>query len=412
MIGDKSHVAYGFEETSGAYRLVLDGSTCIFTKEYDPTRICSEMAGKLARLLVDDGAEVKAGDAIVELEVMKMYLSLKSPEDGKIHFERSEGSKLEPGDLIARLDLADPTKVKKSERYSGVIPDSLSSKSSIKTKKPHLCLRDSLQTLHSVMKGFAVSMKSIEDSVKMLSISAQDPMLPVVELEEALSTLSGRLPGPLSNAMRKLCDEFRAAVTNSQSQIDAMAEKDRLDAIPVLFQLHTSDLPAREVATMRTNASVLLELPQRFGSKSAPRLVQEIVRLLSEYVRVERLSGDKKMRIDERFKMLRETPSISTKDLYSIGLAHLSSSRRMRLVEMLLKRLAPEGGEKLSDQSESVASPVRRERNFLKCTRFTHQQLEHQQHTGTQRDRVSHGTYHALLDSETDFAETETSFLR
>ena len=68
---------YGFEETSGAYRLVLDGSTCIFTKEYDPTRLCSEMAGKLARLLVEDGAEVKAGDAIVELEVMKMYLSLK-----------------------------------------------------------------------------------------------------------------------------------------------------------------------------------------------------------------------------------------------------------------------------------------------------------------------------------------------
>ena len=342
------------------YRLVLDGSTCIFTKEYDPTRLCSEMQGKLVRLLVEDGAEVKAGEAIVELEVMKMYLSLKSPEDGKIHFERSEGSKLEPGDLIARLDLADPTKVKKAELYSGVIPDSLSSKSSIKTKnKPHLCLRDALQTLQSVMKGFAVSAKSIEDSVKMLSISTQDPMLPVVELEEALSTLSGRLPGPLSNAMRKLCDEFRDAVTNSQSKIDAMAEKDRLDAIPVLFQLHTSDLPPREVATMRTNASVLLELPQRFGSKSAPRIVQEIVRLLSEYVRVERLSGDKKMRIDERFKMLRETPSITTKDLYSIGLAHLSSSRRMRLVEILLKHLTPEEGEKLSDQSENVASPVR-----------------------------------------------------
>ena len=70
-------------------------------------------------------------------------------------------------------------------------------------------------------------------------------------------------------------------------------------------------------------------------------------------------NGDKKMRIDERFKMLRETPSITTKDLYSIGLAHLSSSRRMRLVEILLKHLTPEEGEKLSDQSENVASPVR-----------------------------------------------------
>jgi hypothetical protein len=211
------------------------------------------------------------------------------------------------------------------------------------------------------MKGFAVSNDTIEDSVKMLSISAQDPMLPVVELEEALSTLSGRLPGPLANAMNKLCSEFRSAVSNSQNEIDAVAEKDRLDAIPVLFQMHTSHLPPREVATMRTNASVLLELPQRFGSKSAPRLVQEIVRLLSEYVRVERLSGDKKMRSDERFKMLRENSTISTNDLYSIGLAHLSSKRRERLVEMLLKRLAPEQGEKLSDQSESVVTSVLRE---------------------------------------------------
>ena len=147
---------------------------------------------------------------------------------------REEGSKLEP-DLIARLDLADPTKVKKSERYSGVIPDSLSSKSGIKTKKPHLCLRDSLQTLHSVMKGLPCR-KSQSRTLSRCSISAQDPMLPVVELEEALSLR--RLPGPLSNALRKLRDEFRAAVTNSQSQIDAMAEKDRLDAIPVLFSSH------------------------------------------------------------------------------------------------------------------------------------------------------------------------------
>lgn len=68
LLGGKSHVAYAIEEPAGL-RLVLNGNTCIFTKEYDPTRLTTDVAGKLARCLVPEGAHLKKGEAFAEIEV-------------------------------------------------------------------------------------------------------------------------------------------------------------------------------------------------------------------------------------------------------------------------------------------------------------------------------------------------------
>jgi acetyl-CoA carboxylase / biotin carboxylase 1 len=125
-VNGKSHVAYAKQETGGSLRVILDGHTCIFTPEYDPTRLISSGAGKLARLLVADGSHLKKGDPYVEIEVMKMYMSLKTAESGTVHFQMSEGATLLPGDVIAIVKLDDPDKVVKSEKFMGqlgAVPD-------------------------------------------------------------------------------------------------------------------------------------------------------------------------------------------------------------------------------------------------------------------------------------------------
>ena len=71
------------------------------------------MAGKLARWLVEDGAAVAKGEAYAEVEVMKMFLSLRAPEAGKVHIQLSEGTVLEAGDLLATMELDDPSMVQK-----------------------------------------------------------------------------------------------------------------------------------------------------------------------------------------------------------------------------------------------------------------------------------------------------------
>ena len=151
-IKGKSHVAYSKQESGGNLRIILDGHTCIFTPEYDPTRLISSGAGKLARLLVADGSHLQKGDAYVEIEVMKMYMSLKTAEAGTVHFQMSEGASLLPGDIIAQVILDDPDKVVKSEKFLGQLTPASSQKDSEQNLQigdesagfalPHLVMRE------------------------------------------------------------------------------------------------------------------------------------------------------------------------------------------------------------------------------------------------------------------------------
>ena len=44
LVGDRSHVVYASDSPSGM-RLVIDGATCLFSKEYDPTKVCIAAGG-------------------------------------------------------------------------------------------------------------------------------------------------------------------------------------------------------------------------------------------------------------------------------------------------------------------------------------------------------------------------------
>ena len=64
VLGSRSHTAYA-KDVSAGLRMVIDGKTCLFPKEYDPSHLRAEMAGKLTRFLAEDGATLKAGDPCV-----------------------------------------------------------------------------------------------------------------------------------------------------------------------------------------------------------------------------------------------------------------------------------------------------------------------------------------------------------
>jgi acetyl-CoA carboxylase/biotin carboxylase 1 len=113
-VNGKSLVVYA-QTNAGFFRIILDGHTCIFTPEYDPTKLLSNVAGKLARLLVQDGEHLNAGDAYVEIEVMKMYMPLRVNESGVVRFRLSEGATLAPGEVIATMELDDSDRVVSAE---------------------------------------------------------------------------------------------------------------------------------------------------------------------------------------------------------------------------------------------------------------------------------------------------------
>jgi biotin carboxyl carrier protein len=70
-----------------------------------PAAVQSPMPGKVVKLLVAVGDEVKSGQGVVVVEAMKMENELKAPRDGKVKaIAVKEGQAVEAGQTLASLD--------------------------------------------------------------------------------------------------------------------------------------------------------------------------------------------------------------------------------------------------------------------------------------------------------------------
>jgi len=86
---------------------------------FDPSELRTDVTGKVVRYLQESGSEVSAGKPYVEVEAMKMIIPIKATETGKITHNLSPGSVISAGDLLASLELKDPSKVKKIGTFEG-----------------------------------------------------------------------------------------------------------------------------------------------------------------------------------------------------------------------------------------------------------------------------------------------------
>lgn len=74
------------------------GDSSAGAKAKKGARIKSQMPGKIVRILVQAGAEVKKGQSLLVMEAMKMENEIKSPQDGVIKAVKvAEGQAVESG---------------------------------------------------------------------------------------------------------------------------------------------------------------------------------------------------------------------------------------------------------------------------------------------------------------------------
>jgi biotin carboxyl carrier protein len=70
--------------------------------EAGPQKITAPMPGKIVRVMVAVGDEVKAGQGVIVMEAMKMQNEMKSPKGGRVQkILTSEGLTVNPGDTLA-----------------------------------------------------------------------------------------------------------------------------------------------------------------------------------------------------------------------------------------------------------------------------------------------------------------------
>ena len=73
--------------------------------DHGPKKITAPMPGKVARLLVREGDEVKPGAGVAVVEAMKMQNEIKSPKKGTVQkILVGEGATVNAGDVLAIVE--------------------------------------------------------------------------------------------------------------------------------------------------------------------------------------------------------------------------------------------------------------------------------------------------------------------
>jgi len=86
---------------------------------FDPSELRSEFNGKVLRYVVPEGGTVQKGEAYVELEAMKMVMPLKAGAAGQVKHLKGPGSIVAAGELLARLQLDDPSSAPQLGMFTG-----------------------------------------------------------------------------------------------------------------------------------------------------------------------------------------------------------------------------------------------------------------------------------------------------
>ncbi len=194
----KSHPVYWREEV-GMTRLMVDSKTCLIEQENDPTQIRSPSPGKLVRFLVDSGDHVKSGQAIAEIEVMKMYLPLVAAEDGVVSFVKTAGVALSP--VTSSVSSRSTTPAVCSTPSPSPVSCLTSACRSSSATSPTSATRTSSRcsTTSSTVTTRASACRS---SSRSSSRRSATPELPYGQASQILSSLGGRIPSRLEDVVR------------------------------------------------------------------------------------------------------------------------------------------------------------------------------------------------------------------
>lgn len=170
-IAGESYQLFGQEEALGL-RMKINGATAIIPTVYNPSELRSDVTGKIVRYLQQDGEEITKDQPYVEVEAMKMIMSIKSSESGTISQNLSPGSIIQAGDLIASLKLKDPSKVKKivsfKNRLSNVpLPGPLTLETA--KEKISLAVEGYSHDTESALQAFASNSVNVDDEISFIS---------------------------------------------------------------------------------------------------------------------------------------------------------------------------------------------------------------------------------------------------
>ncbi|KGL89459.1 Acetyl-CoA carboxylase 2, partial [Charadrius vociferus] len=327
-----SYTTYMKEEID-RYRITIGNKTCDFEKEKDPTVLRSPSAGKLLQYTVDDGGHVAEGNVFAEIEVMKIIMTLTVEEAGQVHYVKRPGALLEAGCVIARLELDDPTKVKPAQPFTGGLPAQQTLP--ITGEKQHQVLRNVLDNLINVMNGYCLPepyfSTKVKEWVAQLMKTLRDPSLPLLELQEIMTSISGRIPLTVEKSIRKVMAQYASNITSVLCRFPSQQIANVLDTHAATLQRKAE----REVFFMNTQSVV--QLVQRYRSGIRGYMKAVVLDLLRRYLQVE--TQFQHAHYDKCVISLREQCKPDMTPVLESIFSHAQVAKKNLLVTMLIDQL-------------------------------------------------------------------------
>ncbi|KAJ0732929.1 putative ligase [Helianthus annuus] len=324
QLDGNSHIIYAEEEAAGT-RLLIDGRTCLLQNDHDPSKLMAETPCKLLRYLVADGSHVDADTPYVEVEVMKMCMPLLSPSSGVIQFKMSEGQAMQAGELIARLDLDDPSAVRKAEPFTGSFPV-LGPPTAISDKVHQKCAA-TLSAARMILAGYD---DNIDDVVQNLLLCLDSPELPFLQWQECFAVLANRLNKDLRNKLESKFKEYEGIST--QQTIDFPAK-----VLRNILETHLGSCSEKEKVAQERLVEPLMSLVKSYegGRESHARGI--VHALFEEYLCVEELFSDNiQADVIERLRLQYKKDLLRIVD---IVLSHQGVRSKNKLILRLMEHL-------------------------------------------------------------------------
>uniref|UniRef100_A0A2K5QF51 acetyl-CoA carboxylase n=1 Tax=Cebus imitator TaxID=2715852 RepID=A0A2K5QF51_CEBIM len=345
-----SYTTYMKEEVD-SYRITIGNKTCVFEKENDPTVLRSPSAGKLTQYTVEDGGHVEAGSSYAEMEVMKMIMTLNVQESGRVKYLKRPGAMLEAGCVVARLELDDPSKVHPAEPFTGELPAQQTLP--ILGEKLHQVFHNVLENLTNIMSGFCLpepifSIK-LKEWVQKLMVTLRHPSLPLLELQEIMTSVAGRIPVPVEKSVRRVMAQYASNITSVLCQFPSQQIATILDCHAATLQRKAD----REVFFINTQS--IVQLVQRYRSGTRGYMKTVVLDLLRRYLHVEH--HFQQAHYDKCVINLREQFKPDMSQVLDCIFSHAQVAKKNQLVIMLIDELCgPDPS--LSDELTSILNEL------------------------------------------------------
>ncbi|KAI4875743.1 hypothetical protein NFI96_024258 [Prochilodus magdalenae] len=330
---DGSSFTTYMKEEVDRYRITIGNKTCVFEKENDPSLLRSPSAGKLIQYTVEDGGHVFTGQCYAEIEVMKMVMTLTAAESGCIHYVKRAGAVLEPGCVIAKLQLDDPSRVQQAELHTGTLPNVQAV--ALRGEKLHRVFHNTLDHLVHIMNGFCLPehffSAKLKEWVERLMKTLRDPSLPLLELQDIMTSVSGRIPPAVEKAIKKEMAQYASNITSVLCQFPSQQIANILDSHAATLNRKSE----REVFFMNTQSIVQLVQKYRSGIRGHMRAV--VMDLLRQYLKVE--VQFQHGHYDKCVFALREENKGDMANVLNYIFSHAQVTKKNSLVTMLIDQL-------------------------------------------------------------------------